>query len=177
MSANIVLTLTGKDRVGIVEELTRLLLNLDGNVETSRMARLGGEFAVLMLVALPAEHRAQLEQDLHGLEAQGYKLTTNQTDLQAAEALSGWVAYQIEVSGADHEGIIHDITQALSKRGITIESMETGTRPAPNSGTPLFAMTAVVLAPPAVDPQAWQTELEETGERLNVEVTVTAAAR
>jgi len=174
MSTNIVLTLTGKDRVGIVEELTRLLLNLDGNVETSRMARLGGEFAVLMLVTLPSEKLPQLEEAFKGLVAQGYKLTTHPTDTQAAESLSGWTPYQIKVSGADHEGIIYEITQALAQHGITVESMETGTRPAPITGSPLFSMTAVVLTPPEIKAPDWQPELEEIGERLNVEINVTA---
>ena len=52
---NVVFTLTGTDRIGLVDDITELLLALDGNVETSRMARLGGEFAVLMLVSLPPQ--------------------------------------------------------------------------------------------------------------------------
>ena len=55
MSKNFVLTLTGPDRIGIVERVTRVLLDRGGNVETSRMARLGGEFAILMLVSMPAD--------------------------------------------------------------------------------------------------------------------------
>ena len=38
---NVVFTLTGTDRIGLVDDITELLLALDGNVETSRMARLG----------------------------------------------------------------------------------------------------------------------------------------
>ena len=51
MQRNLVLTLTGPDRIGIVEGVTKLLVDRDGNVEMSRMARLGGEFAILMLVS------------------------------------------------------------------------------------------------------------------------------
>ena len=50
MQKTFVLTLTGPDRIGFVEKVTGLLLERGGNVETSRMARLGGEFAILMLV-------------------------------------------------------------------------------------------------------------------------------
>ena len=49
MRKNIVFTLTGSDKIGIVEEVTKVFLDHNGNVETSRMARLGGEFAILML--------------------------------------------------------------------------------------------------------------------------------
>ncbi len=57
MRTDIVFTLTGTDRIGIVEEVTGVLLGLEGNVETSRMVRLGGEFALLMLVSLPDRAR------------------------------------------------------------------------------------------------------------------------
>jgi glycine cleavage system transcriptional repressor len=69
---NIVLTLTGTDRVGIVEEVTQLLLKLGGNIETSRMSRLGGEFAILMLVSLPSDLSASLDQAISELPARGY---------------------------------------------------------------------------------------------------------
>ena len=52
MNKNIVLTLTGNDRVGIVKEITNVLVKHSGNMENSRMARLGGVFAMLALVEL-----------------------------------------------------------------------------------------------------------------------------
>src|SRR4051794_4672151 len=76
MQRQFVLTLTGPDRIGIVERVTRLLLDRGGNVETSRMARLGGEFAILSLVSMPAEQFAGLGADLESLAAEGYKVTT-----------------------------------------------------------------------------------------------------
>ena len=45
MRKNIVLTLAGHDRIGIVERITKEVLNGGGNIVGSRMARLGGEFA------------------------------------------------------------------------------------------------------------------------------------
>ncbi|HEY6873647.1 MAG TPA: ACT domain-containing protein [Geobacteraceae bacterium] len=173
MRTNIVFTLTGPDRVGIVESVTRLLLDHGGNVESSRMARLGGEFAMLMLVSLPPEQLSGLDRAVEGLTAQGYKVTTSRTAPGHAEPPPGWLPFQIGVEGADHEGIVHEVARYLSERGINIESMETGVTPAPLSGTPLFTMTALVAVPPALADQGWQAALEEVGNRLNVEITVT----
>jgi len=175
MQENIVLTLTGKDRIGIVEEVTKLLLDLGGNVETSRMARLGGEFAILMLVSLPADRLGRLEQDVKRLTAGGYKVTTSQTEGTYAEAHPGWLPFQIEVHGADHEGIIHEIAHYLSQRGISIESMDTGATQAPVSGSPLFTMTALVVVPPHLTCQDWEAKLADVGHRLNVDIRVSAA--
>lgn len=173
MRANIVLTLTGKDRIGIVEEITEVLLKQGGNVENSRMARLGGEFAVLMLVSLPAEHVDGLEKSLAALTAQGYKVTTSRTE--DAPAGGGRSHYQLEVVGADHEGIIHEIAQSLSQRSINIESMETTIRRAPITGSPLFSMVAQVAVPSGSGSEDWRTALDETSHRLNVEVAIKPA--
>ena len=76
MHKNFVLTVTGPDRIGIVERVTGLLFERGGNVETSRMARLGGEFAILLLVSMPESGMPALEIDLESLAAEGYKVTT-----------------------------------------------------------------------------------------------------
>jgi glycine cleavage system transcriptional repressor len=174
MPRNFVLTLTGPDRIGIVDEVTGLLLERGGNVETSRMARLGGEFAVLMLVSMPAERFAGLDDDLGRLTAQGYKVTTTQAQRTYAESHPGWLPYRIEVHGADHEGIIHEVAHYLSGLGISIESVESESSPAPTSGTPLFAMKAEVVVPPALSGTGWEAGLEEVGGRMNLDVRVTA---
>src|SRR3954471_5836256 len=86
MPTNFVLTLTGPNRIGIVDEVTGLLLGRGGNVETNRMARLGGEVTLLMFASLPAEQPAARGGDLEGLVARGYKVTTTPAERSYAEA-------------------------------------------------------------------------------------------
>ncbi|MGC8640004.1 MAG: glycine cleavage system protein R [Isosphaeraceae bacterium] len=174
MQKTFVLTLTGPDRIGFVEEVTGLVLQQGGNVETSRMARLGGEFAILMLVALPAGQFAELEHDLGKLASRGYKVTTTPVEQTYAEAHPGWLPYRLEVHGADHEGIIHEVAHYLSEQGINIEGIDSECIPAPTSGIPLFSMTARVVVPPSLTGRGWAAGLEEIGERMNLDVQVTA---
>jgi glycine cleavage system transcriptional repressor len=169
---NFVLTVTGPDRIGIVERVTGLLFEQGGNVETSRMARLGGEFAILMLVSMPEGRIAGLEGHLAALAADGYKVTTTATDQAHAGARPDWLPYRIEVEGADHEGIIHEVARYLSERRINIESVDSETTPAPVSGSPLFAMTALVVAPPTLAGLGWEAGLEEIANRMNLEIRV-----
>ncbi len=173
MRANIVLTLTGTDRIGMVEFVTGILLPHGGNVENSRMARLGGEFAMLMLVSFPAENQEALQRDLESLVTQGYKVTVSLTRTVSGGIYPGWLPFQIEVRGADHEGIIHEVARYLSERGIHIEFMETGVTWAPISGAPLFTMTAQVAVPPTVG-IGWEDALHNLGELLMVEIRVTS---
>jgi len=162
MPREFVLTLSGPDRIGIVEEVTGLLLDRGGNVLTSRMSRLGGEFAILLLATLPEGRDAKLDDAFHPLTERGYKITLNPAVRATGEPYLGWRAYRIEVQGADHEGIIHEVAHYLAGHGISIESVESETTPAPVSGSPLFTMTALVLVPPDRDGRLVVT-LEDAG--------------
>jgi len=51
MEQLIVISALGTDRPGIVEALSRAVLDRKGNILDSRMTVLGGEFAVLMLIS------------------------------------------------------------------------------------------------------------------------------
>lgn len=170
-----VLTLTGADRVGIVDEVTATLLGRGGNVETSRMARLGGEFAILMLASIPEDQLNGLEEELGGLAARGYKVTTTPTEPPGAGVPGGWQPYRIEVQGADHEGIVQGVARHLARHGISFEAMDAETIPAPMSGAPLFSMTARVVVPPGLDEGLWRGGLDEIGSAMNLEIRVVAS--
>jgi glycine cleavage system transcriptional repressor len=171
MRKNVVVTLTGHDRVGIVDEVTEILLKHDGNVESSKMARLGGEFAMLALITIPEGKLANLENDLMHMAEKGFKLTFVPT--KARDEISGRVSYQIEINGADHEGIIHEIAHHLRQFHINIETAETETSIAPMSGSPLFNMKAVILVPDQILEDEWTNVLEESAHRLGVDIQIT----
>jgi glycine cleavage system transcriptional repressor len=171
MRTSILFTLTGPDRVGVVEEVTSVLLGLDANIESSRMARLGGEFAILMLLDMPAEKTSQLESAFSSLAGQGYQLTAKPTSRVEATGRP----YRVEVRGADHEGIIRQIAKGLAESGVNMESVETGTSQAPNTGTLLFTMSALVAVPETVEDSDWISALMDAGEASGVDVEVSEA--
>jgi len=173
MNKEIVLTLTGHDRVGIVEEIMKVMVKNGGNVKNSRMARLGGEFVMLALIELDEKDLPAFETDAQKLKDTGFQVTFQQTEDDHIKKFAGWLPYQIEVLGADHEGIIYEISRHLAQQGINFEDVETTTAPAPMSGTPLFKMTAMVLVPPNLSFHKWSDSLEEIGDKLNVTVEVT----
>lgn len=175
MRIDIVLTLTGPDRVGIVEEVTGAVLDLGGNVGTSSMARLGGEFAMLMMVAIADEKEGELQTALGGLKAQGYDVRIGRVSVEAEPPAAAGLPFRIDVRGADHEGIVHEIARGLARRGINIEAMETGVSSAPMSGAPLFWLTARVAVPAEVAESAWIREVRDAGRAAGVDVTIATA--
>ena len=174
MRKNLVMTVTGNDKVGIVEEVTGFVLSVGGNVDSSKMARLAGEFAMLMLVSIPAERYEEFQQGVDGLRKRDYEIATRETKRGFSKRFTGWSSFEIQVRGADHEGIIHEITHHLAEEGISIETMDTGMEPAPMSGGFMFTMTAVVMAPPALDLETVREDLKYVGDQLNVDTKVSA---
>lgn len=173
MSSQILLTLTGPDRLGVVEDVTRTLLGLGGNVGTSRMIRLGGQFAMLMQLDVAREDVTAIEAAFQPLVRDGYRVSVV-PDAGAIAERADWKPYLVSVSGADHEGIVHEIAAELANAGITIEEAETGTVAASVSGTPLFTMQARILVPPTIDQSAWMTALDEAAARSGVDAEVIA---
>ena len=51
MTQLIVLSVLGSDRSGVVDSISKVILDCGGNIEESRMTALGKEFAMLMLVS------------------------------------------------------------------------------------------------------------------------------
>ena len=48
----LVISALGRDRSGIVDELSKTILDHDCNLADSRMTVLGGEFAILLLIEI-----------------------------------------------------------------------------------------------------------------------------
>jgi glycine cleavage system transcriptional repressor len=172
MPKRFVMTLTGSDRIGIVQHVTESILECGGDVQASRMARLGGEFAMLLLVSIPDSETDRLNANVENLSGEGFKVVMSETEWGVSARRQGWLPYLIKVRGANHEGIIHEIAEQLSAQGINIESIDTNVVPAPMSGAPLFTMEAIVVAPPDLPKRKWQDDLEEAADQLNVELEV-----
>ena len=135
MEQLIVISALGTDRPGIVEALSRAILDHRGNVLDSRMTVLGGEFAVLMLVSGSAETLDRLEADRDRLAAElDLLITLKRTrprDLQGAA-----LPYEVEVVAMDNPGIVHEIANFFSSRKINIDDLHTGTYAAPPTLAP-----------------------------------------
>ena len=171
MNKNLVISLIGHDKVGLVEELTKIVVEAQGNIEASRMAHLGGEFAILMHVVVSAELADELKNRVNELSDTGFKSIVTETKQSDPTTYAGWLPYQIEVNGADHEGIVHNVSQQIAKFGFNIESMDTNVVKAPISGTPLFTLNAIVFAPPERG-QDWSDKLIAMADELHVDIEI-----
>jgi len=163
-----VLTAIVSDRVGIVDDLSGLVAGRSCNIEESRMAVLGGEFAVIMLVSGTSPALETLSGDL---SAAGVRLGlhVHLSTTRGPRAEPGR-PYLLETVSLDTPGIVHTVTAALRKHGVNIESLETDTAPAPWTGAPMFRMRAHVVVGPSVEVGKLKDDLAhlEAGQDLDV---------
>jgi len=169
---HLVVTAVGHDKRGTVEKITDIAVTHHANIEESKMARLGGEFAVIMLLSLLDENVDGIISGFDNLKAQGLTVASRITDFSRLQKFKGYVPYEISVIGADHEGIVNRVASYLASEQINIEEMDTTVTNAPHTGTPLFSMSARVQAPPDISLGQLRKKLAKAGDELDVDIEV-----
>ncbi len=145
----LVLTAVGPDRPGLVNEISSLVLAAGANLEDSRMAILGGEFALLILVSGEAKAVTRVEESAQELGSRlGLSVLTKPTSSQHAPR--DFLPYQIRVTGVDRPGIVQRVAAVLAGRGVNVASLESRLSYAPESGTPMFILEAALQIPSAL---------------------------
>ncbi|MBN2854804.1 MAG: amino acid-binding protein [Halothiobacillus sp. 20-53-49] len=114
----LILTLVGEDRPGIVANIARVLFAVGAELGEAAMMRLGGQFAIMMMV-----RSAGSPEDVIGLlestrMAFDLKLHVDETDASLHQAREADVL--VTVHGADRAGIVAEVTAALVESGLNI---------------------------------------------------------
>ena len=169
---HLVVTILGPDKRGLVAEVTETIAESNANIVESRMMRLGGEFAMMMMLSLQSEQRDECNQTLESFEAKGMEVFVKETDLSRLDKFKGFVPYEVSVWGADHEGIIHAVAEYLAEKHIQFEDVETEVTNAPITGTPLFSMKAEIAAPPTITLHDLREHLDDLSDELGVDISV-----
>ena len=175
MKSFLVITITCSDRPGIVERVTDVVVAHGGNWEESRLARLGGDFAGIVMVSVPTERADELTTALTSLANDEMTVAVKDTSPVAPDTRTGHVLCTLRLEGADHEGIVHDVSAYLAKQGINVEAMETGVVSAPMTATPLFHMEAQLNVPPSLTIDDLRENLLLIAEQLGVSIDVVPA--
>jgi len=171
MSKFAVLTALGPDRPGLIDEISSFLSKRQINIEDSRMAVLGGEFAIILLASSDDDPIKSLEKDRGEIEkTTGLELFIKPTISPKERTVDPSTPHRLHVTSLDHPGLVHDVTRLLHRYNINIESMETHVKNAPISGTPIFNMFCVVTVPVKNKLSNIKNELIELEHRLDVDI-------
>ncbi|MDQ7001334.1 MAG: ACT domain-containing protein [Ghiorsea sp.] len=130
MRSSILLSISGKDRAGIVRDVSEVLLQADANIEDSSMAVLRGRFTMMLIVALAEggditalkASLAELEQRT-GLSVQSQVLNDDE-----ANHIPDEPDCMVLVSGADKPGIVFAVTDVMAELGVSVSDVSTRAR-------------------------------------------------
>ncbi|HEX4337448.1 MAG TPA: ACT domain-containing protein [Polyangiaceae bacterium] len=165
-----VLTAVGADRPGLVQEISQSIVDSACNLEDSRMAVLGGEFALIVLLSGGTSALTRVKEAFPKLESKlGLRLSMH--DTQATPAASG-SSYRLRVTGVDRPGIVLAVSKLLASRGINVASLESRVMYAPESGTPMFMLLTEIDVPSDVALSSLKHQLAEVCGAENLDFTI-----
>jgi glycine cleavage system transcriptional repressor len=171
MANHAVIMAVGEDRPGLVDQVSKYIFECGCNIEDSRMAILGGEFAMIILTTGDA---AAIERLIKGAAAasqkSGLAIQAKQTKGPSETAKQGAIPYSIEAYSMDHPGIVQRVSAYLAERKINIRALDTRLTNAPITGLPLFSLHATVDIPATQSVSEIRRGLESIAAQQNIDI-------
>ncbi|MBI4711552.1 MAG: hypothetical protein HY767_03710 [Candidatus Omnitrophica bacterium] len=126
----ILITVSGKDKPGIIAKVSGLLFARGCNLEDISMTLLEGQFAMMMTACLPSP--AVKIRVLQGLELLGstpWSLDCHMTELEGKitgrkKHAKGSLPYMITAFGKDRTGIVYEVSRALAGMRVNITDLD-----------------------------------------------------
>lgn len=164
----LVISALGRDRAGIVGELSGQVTDAGCNIVDSRMTVLGGEFAILMMVEGAWAAVAKLEHQLPQLEKRlDLTIIAKRTEQRPGD--TGGMPYVVNVVSLDHPGIVSQLAGFFSARNINIEDLYTESYRAAHTGTQMFSANITINIPGDIHIAQLRDEFLDFCDSLNLD--------
>ncbi len=169
-----IMTAFGKDRPGIVADVTRVLFENGCNLEENSMTLLADEFTLILLFSTGEEGSEErlltecrrLEKD-RGISA-FIRPLGERKDLPSASIQT----YVVEVEGLDQSGIVYQISQHLADQGLNILNLKSTVKSSPESGTALYQMQILIQTQTGTSAEEIEDSLATVADELHVDISV-----
>jgi len=168
MKQHLAVSAIGSDRTGMVHELTRVITDCGGNIAESRMASLGAEFAMLLLVTGNWHSLARIESELNRL-AEGGALSVHLKRTEPKAARADMVPYSVDIVSLDQTGIVAGLSGFFAGRGIDISEVSTRAYAAAHTGAPMFAVQMMVNVPSRLQVAQLREDFMDFCDSLNLD--------
>ena len=166
------LTIIGRDRPGIVSQVTEILFNLGCNIADSSCSILGGQFAMILILAHPdytdRESFGNAFTSLEEAELSVY-LRTLKPGGEIHPVMEGEIC-MISVYGSDKPGIVFQVTKELGERKINITDLNTkliGTE-----DRPVYVMMLEAVLPQEMSAEDLEQVMDKLKQKLQVDISV-----
>jgi glycine cleavage system transcriptional repressor len=158
----------GGDRTGMVHDLTRIITECGGNIAESRMAALGSEFAMLLLINGNWHALARIESEVSRLAESG-SLSVQLRRTEPRGVRKDMLPYSIDIVSLDQTGIVAGLSGFFATRGIDIGEVATRSYAAAHTGAPMFAVQMVVNVPSKLPLSQLREEFMDYCDSLNLD--------
>jgi glycine cleavage system transcriptional repressor len=174
-SRHCLLTVTGKDRPGIIADLTKLLYDHRCNLEDIAMTILEGEFAMMLVLGLGSGRRPGNLTKALEVFAKKSAMTIHRHDVlnrlvRGESHGRGLTPYLITAIGRDRTGIVYRISRLLAKNRLNITDLNS--RILGYGAKALYAMMLEVDIPGRFDISKLERDLTHLGKILRVEIKI-----
>jgi len=160
-----ILTVMAKDKPGIVQAISEIILANQGSWLESSLSRLGGQFAGIIAVIIPDESLDDFKRGLADIVADG--ITVKIQSFNEGGNVSGKPA-TILVEANDRFGIIDEISSALAQKSVNVEKLVSECESASMAGYDLFKAKVHVILPEGFTVNQLQTLMENVSDDLMV---------
>lgn len=168
------LSAIGKDRPGIVADVTRILFENGCNLEDSSMTLLADEFTLILLfTARSSAVEEPLARDCRRLERdKGISAFLRPLEARQGPAPAPATTATLHVEGMDQAGIVFKISQFLADQGINIVDLKSAVQASPESGAAIYRMDIVVQIPAGMPLGKVEAGLVSVAQELHVDITL-----
>ena len=168
MTISYVITAIGPDQPGIVEAISDAGRMAGASWAGSRMASLAGQFAGIVHFEVAEAQASALEEALRALESRGLRIAIARGK-GALPKQHARVVY-LDLVGHDRPGIVHELSESLAARGVSIEELHTEIVSGAMTAEHLFKVKAVLLVPKSVTNDDVRRALEALANEMMVDI-------
>lgn len=174
MKNRYIMTAFGKDRVGIVADVTQLLYENNCNLEDTTMSMLADEFTLSLLFSSDNVDIAELlAKECRRLELnKGISAFIRPLHVKETPELKSYKTCTLHIEGLDQAGIVYKTSQFLADRQLSIIELESAASATPESGATLYSMTIHIQVPEDLPFDQLEDDLSEVADDLMVDISM-----
>ncbi len=166
------LTIIGRDRPGIVSQVTEILYRLGFNIADSSCSILGGQFSMILIISSPEmQTDTDFKEEFSALEENNLSVFIRtlkpggeiRPDIEGEHCM-------ISVYGSDKPGIVYQVAKELGERKINITDLNT--KLIGEEKSPVYVMMLEATLPEGIELQDVEGWMKELKQQLKVDISV-----
>mgnify|MGYP006285866877 CR=1 FL=1 len=166
-----IMTAFGRDRVGIVADITEVLHELGCNFEDGNMTRLSDEFVLIFLFTHPDEIDDDLSAACEHLEKdKGISAFFRMLGSEAMTPDLSLPRHTLHLEGMDQTGIVYKFSRLLADQGVNILYLQSERRNMPQTGTSMYIVDMDIEIPLETGIDSLRSAVQALGEEADVSV-------